>query len=88
MNRTLASLLSDLCVDEKDSISCHSFRAGIPSILSMFPDMVTSDQIKGWGRWQSDCYQLFTRLSLMEKEQIFGKIKQALYASADMHRNI
>jgi hypothetical protein len=54
----------------------------------MFPDMVTSDQIKGWGRWQSDCYQLYTRLSLMEKEQIFGKIKQALYASADMHRNI
>jgi hypothetical protein len=88
MNRTLASLLSDLCVDGKDSISCHSFRAGIPSILSMFPDMVTSDQIKGWGRWQSDCYQLYTRLSLMEKEQIFGKIKQALYASADMHRNI
>ncbi len=88
MNKTLASLLSDLCVDGKDSISCHSFRAGIPSILSMFPDMVTSDQIKGWGRWQSDCYQLYTRLSLMEKEPIFGKIKQALYASADMHRNI
>jgi hypothetical protein len=44
----------------------------------MFPDLVTSDQIKGWGRWQSDCYQLYTRLSLMEKESIFGKIKTAL----------
>jgi hypothetical protein len=48
----------------------------------MFPDLVTSDQIKGWGRWQSDCYMLYTRLSLLEKEQIFGKIKQALVASA------
>jgi hypothetical protein len=83
MNKTLASLLSDLCIPGEDSITCHSFRAGIPSILSMFPDLVSSDQIKGWGRWQSDCYQLYTRLSLLEKEQIFGKIKQALYASAD-----
>ena len=78
MNRTLAALLPDFHRPGQDTITCHSFRAGIPSVLAMFPDLVTSDQIKGWGRWQSDCYQLYTRLSLMEKESIFGKIKTAL----------
>jgi hypothetical protein len=82
MNKTLADLLPDFCSPGLDSVTCHSFRAGIPSILAMFPDLVTSDQIKGWGRWQSDCYMLYTRLSLVEKEQIFGKIKQALVAAA------
>jgi hypothetical protein len=48
----------------------------------MFPDLVTSEQIKGWGRWQSDCYLLYTRLTLKEKEQIFGKIKIALQEAA------
>jgi hypothetical protein len=82
MNKTLADLLPDFHVPGKDTISCHSFRAGIPSVLAMFPDLVTSDQIKGWGRWQSDCYQLYTRLSLLEKESIFDKIKSALIAVA------
>jgi len=82
LNKTLADLLPDFCSPGLDSVTCHSFRAGIPSILAMFPDLVSSDQIKGWGRWQSDCYMLYTRLSLLEKEQIFGKIKQALVAAA------
>jgi len=82
LNRTLSTLLSDICLPGKDTVTCHSFRAGIPSTLSMFPDLVTSDMIKGWGRWQTDCYKLYTRLSLLEKEQIFGKIKQALYLVA------
>jgi hypothetical protein len=83
MNRTLADLLPDFCSPGQDSITCHSFRAGIPSILAMFPDLMTSDQIKGWGRWQSDCYMLYTRLSLLEKEQIFEKIKHALVTVAN-----
>lgn len=83
-NRTLVTLLSDICLPGKDTVTCHSFRAGIPSTLSMFPDLITSDMIKGWGRWQSDCYQLYTRLSLLEKEQIFGKIKLALNTVAAM----
>jgi hypothetical protein len=82
MNKTLADLLPDFCVPGQDSISCHSFMAGIPSVLAMFPELLSRDEIKGWGRWQSDCYLLYTRLTLLEKEQIFEKIKQALQAAA------
>jgi hypothetical protein len=82
LNRTLSALLSDIFVAGKDAISCHSFRAGIPSTLKMYPDLFTSDMVKGWGRWQSDCYQLYARLSLFEKGKIFEKISLALRSVA------
>jgi hypothetical protein len=76
-NKILARLLSDLCTPGVNTISCHSFRPGIPSTLSLFPDLATSDHIKGWGRWKSECYTLYTRLQLGQHEQIFAKIAAA-----------
>jgi hypothetical protein len=87
LNKTLSALLSDIFVAGKDTISCHSFRAGIPSTLKMYPDLISSDMVKGWGRWQSDCYQLYTRLSLIEKGKIFQKISQALRSVASGKSN-
>ncbi len=80
-NKILAELLSDICSPGVNSISCHSFRPGIPSTLSLFPDLATSDHIKGWGHWKSDCYTLYTRLQLGQWEQIFAKIAAALQSS-------
>jgi hypothetical protein len=77
-NSTLRLLLADICIPGESSISCHSFRAGIPSTLSLFPDLATSDLIKGWGRWASDCYLRYTRLELPQKQNIFSKISGAL----------
>jgi hypothetical protein len=77
-NKVLAELLRDVCIPGMDTISCHSFRAGIPSILSLFPELATSDMIKGWGRWQSDCYMRYTRLQLPQREKIFATIADAL----------
>jgi hypothetical protein len=79
LNKTLSALLSDLFVAGKDTISCHSFRAGIPSTLKMYPDLISSDMVKGWGRWQSDCYQLYTRLSLIEKGKISSAVASGKY---------
>ena len=50
MNRTLAALLPDFHRPGQDTITCHSFRAGIPSVLAMFPDLVISDQNQGMGQ--------------------------------------
>jgi hypothetical protein len=77
-NQILSSLLPDLCLPGQDSVSCHSFRAGIPSTLAMFPDLAKTDYIKGWGRWHSDCFNRYTRLRLDQKRSIFGKIATAL----------
>jgi len=80
LNSTLANLLSDVCAPGIDTVSCHSFRAGIPSTLSLFPELATSDLVKGWGRWQSDCYTKYTRLQLPQRERIFGLIAGALHS--------
>jgi len=79
LNRVLADLLDDICCPGVSTISCHSFRAGIPSTISTFPDLATSDLIKGWGRWKSDCYQSYTRLKLPQRANIFAQIAQALH---------
>lgn len=77
-NKVLASLLSDICSPGNNTISCHSFRAGIPSTVSTFPELATSDLIKGWGRWKSECYTLYTRLQLSQRAGIFSQIATAL----------
>jgi len=80
LNEILRSLFSDICDPSKNSISCHSFRAGVPSVLNKFPELASSDDIKGWGRWTSDCYQRYTRLKIEQKKKIFEKITWALTA--------
>lgn len=83
-NKTLSELLSDMCETGKNTISCHSFRAGIPSTLSLFPELATSDLIKGWGRWRSDAYTRYTRLVLSQKQNIFSQIADALRSVAPL----
>jgi hypothetical protein len=77
-NRALADLLSDNCLPGENTITCHSFRSGIPSTVSTFPELATSDLIKGWGRWKSECYTLYTRLQLSQRSNIFEQIAAAL----------
>jgi hypothetical protein len=77
-NIVLSTLLQDVCSPGVDTISCHSFRAGIPSLLSLFPDIASSDMIKGWGRWASECYERYTRLQLPQRERIFSTIADVL----------
>ena len=81
LNAIFKSLLGDICDFERNSISCHSLRAGIPSALSRFPDLMSSDDVKGWGRWSSEAYQRYTRLKIDQKREIFMKISSALSQS-------
>jgi hypothetical protein len=80
-NKVLAVLLGDICTPGLNTITCHSFRAGIPSTLSMFPDLASSDAIKGWGRWKSECYTRYTRLQLPQRANIFAQIAAALHST-------
>ena len=51
------------------------------AVLSLFPDLVSDDKIKGWGRWRSDAYQRYCRMQLGQKRTIFAKIATALNKS-------
>jgi hypothetical protein len=78
LNKILKKLLSEKFDFSKDSYSCHSFRAGIPSALDRHPDLASTEDIKGWGRWSSDAFRRYTRLKVDQKKKIFGKITTVL----------
>ncbi len=74
LNRALKILLEDVVDYSRDSITCHSFRAGLPSLISQHPDLMSSEDVKGWGRWSSEAYTRYTRLKNDQKFKIFQKI--------------
>jgi len=78
LNKLLRSMLEGVVDYSRDSISCHSFRAGMASTLNRFPHLASSEDIKGWGRWDSSCYTKYARLTLDKKRAIFKKITSAL----------
>lgn len=77
-NSILKQLMGDICDYKISGIYCHSFRAGIPSELSRHPQLTSSDDIKGWGRWSSEAYDRYTRLKLDQKKAIYKKITSIL----------
>jgi hypothetical protein len=40
--------------------------------------LAKTDDIKGWGRWHSDCFNRYTRLRHDQKKAIFDKISAAI----------
>ena len=49
MNELLEKLLKDFN-SGKQKISCHSFRAAIPSAIASHPDKITVEDVKEWGQ--------------------------------------
>jgi hypothetical protein len=62
----------------RDSIGGGGGGAGMASTLNRFPHLASSEDIKGWGRWDSSCYTKYARLTLDKKRAIFKKITSAL----------
>ena len=60
------------------NISAKSMRAGIPSDLESFPDLLNDGHIKVWGRWKSNVYQRYMKNKNPPRKWIFGKICQAI----------
>ena len=76
--RTMRELLSKHIGQNAKNISGHSFRAGIPSALSDCPDLASDEDIRKWGRWNSNSFQIYTRLQLNVRRSIFVKISKAI----------
>jgi hypothetical protein len=74
LNNIIRILLANDLDWERDSISCHSFRAAVASALTRFPSLASSEDVKGWGRWSSEAYNRYTRLKTDQKRTIFHKI--------------
>jgi hypothetical protein len=78
LNETLEKLLTPHLSGQAALIRGHSFRAAIPSAMANNPDMASVEDLKSWGRWNSDSFKLYTRLKLKKKKLIFDKITSIL----------
>ena len=61
-NKVIRTLLEKLVDFNMDLITCHSFRACLPSLNSQYPEL-----IKSWGRWSGESYTKYTRLGDVQK---------------------
>jgi hypothetical protein len=59
-------------------LSCHSFRAGIPSAIEKIPNSLFKKQIMNFGRWNSNSFSSYQRYKLSQKKWIFVNIEKAL----------
>ena len=83
INLALKELLKKRVDLSDHSISAHSFRAGIPSQLQRTPDLLDTNVVRGWSRWNSDSSDRYERLNTQQKKKLFEKISVAL--SFDFH---
>jgi len=72
MNEIIGSMLRQF-TDDKNTLSCHSFRAAIPSAIASHPNKVTVAEVKEWGHWHSDSFRRYTRQEKEKNRKIFYK---------------
>jgi hypothetical protein len=83
LNKLIVQQLTPHLHNDAKDYSCKSFRSALPSALASHPKMQNDTTIKRWGRWNSNAYERYTRLSHKAKEKLFAKFTLALISSDD-----
>ena len=64
--------------DDKHKITCHSFRAAMPSAIASQPHKFSTDEVKDWGKWHSDSYKRYARQDRDKDRVLFYKSVEML----------
>lgn len=80
LNKVLDSLLAKH-LPQGVKISGHSFRAAIPTAVATHPNKVTTEELKQWGKWESDSYKLYTKNDYSSMRKLFSQVENILYDS-------
>lgn len=78
LNELLGFLMSDFCENQNVKITCHSFRASLPSLIESLAEKGFSKDVKEWGRWSSSAYVSYTKNVRERKRLVFNKIIEVL----------
>jgi len=78
LNAILKDLLKDIFIPGENSISCQSFRAGIPNAIAKFPEKNFVSDVKDWGAWTGDSYKRYLRLKKDQRKFLYSKIVTVL----------
>ncbi len=82
VNKLISACLGPHIGSSASQISGHSFRAALPSRLAKYPELTSSDEIMGWGRWRSSAYLSYTRLKSDQRRKVFDKVLSLLLRDA------
>jgi hypothetical protein len=78
LNGMLKSLLGDIFESGMNSITCHSFRAAIPSAVCAWPDKFEVKELQEWSRWRGSSYVKYCRSFRAQRRKLFDKIVTVL----------
>ena len=76
MNSLLSLFLNHYFPPGFGKFLCHSFRAGLPSMMAANPNLFSKEETMEVGRWSSDAYLRYTRLHGIRSKSIFNKINE------------
>jgi len=74
LNTYLKFSLQDIFLEGSNSISCHSFRGAIPSVISSYSNKSYIEEVKEWGRWKGDSFKTYAKLSRDKKLALYQKV--------------
>ena len=78
MNKYLTDLLPPLMPGLACKYSCHSFRAGLPSLMASMPEYFSENDVKISGRWASTSSRRYTRLGGIAQRNVIKKVHRVL----------
>lgn len=78
LNDHLFELLSKSIGSSAKFYSGHSFRAALPAALAACPHIANDEDVRYWGRWNSDAFKHYTKLQPIQRRNIFDKIVSCL----------
>ena len=64
-------------VPENSQFSCHSLRAGLPTLMALDPGRFSQTEIRAAGRWRSDAASRYVRCQLQSADNLAQKVYQS-----------
>ena len=78
MNSLLEKCLRPFFPDPNIKFTCHSFRSGLPSLMSANPHLFSEEDIMTSCRWKSNSCKRYTRLRGFKQRNILGRVQKLL----------
>jgi len=78
VNTVLKDFTSTMFSHDIITITGHSFRASVPTLLASLPNCSKSQSIKEWGRWSSESYKMYSKNIRKERKILFDMLVPVL----------
>ncbi len=78
INTYLANLLTPKFNNPAVKFTCHSFRAGLPSMMATNPELFSEEDCRISGGWQSDVVRRYTRQHGIAQGRVIKKFQRFL----------